>query len=189
MLKHTKGKTSGFTIIETMIVLAIAGLIMLIVFLAVPALQRSARNTQRKNDVAGIASAIANYIDNNGGTLPNSTAPNGATSKTVLIGNGCSATGTPPCTGNSESVKLGYYNPSNVQYYSGTSTLANGDTIATLGVTGAPSGTSNFQEYVLIVNGWTCNSNNTALGSPNDRTAAVLYQLEGAGNSYECQEQ
>ncbi len=187
MLKRIKDKTSGFTIIETMIVLAIAGLIMLIVFLAVPALQRSARNTQRKNDVAGIASAIANYIDNNGGTLPTSTAPSGTT--TVLIGTGCTTggAGTGSCTGNSESVKLGYYVPSKVQYYSGTNAAAN-DNIATLGVTGA-AGTTNYSEYVLIVNGWTCNSANTALGSPNDRTAAVLYQLEGAGNSYECQEQ
>jgi prepilin-type N-terminal cleavage/methylation domain-containing protein len=36
---------TGFTIIEVMIVLAIAGLILLIVFLAVPALEREARNT------------------------------------------------------------------------------------------------------------------------------------------------
>lgn len=140
MLKRIKDKTSGFTIIETMIVLAIAGLIMLIVFLAVPALQRSARNTQRKNDVAGIASAIANYIDNNGGTLPTSTAPSGTT--TVLIGTGCTTggAGTGSCTGNSESVKLGYYVPSKVQYYSGTNAAANDNitTTTTNGYTIAP---------------------------------------------------
>ena len=36
-------KESGFTIVEVMIVLAIAGLILAIVFIAVPALQRNAR--------------------------------------------------------------------------------------------------------------------------------------------------
>ena len=46
MLNRTKKHRSGFTIIEIMIVLAIAGLIMLIVFLAVPALQRASRNTR-----------------------------------------------------------------------------------------------------------------------------------------------
>ena len=43
----------GFTIIEVVLVLAIAGLIFLMVFLALPALQRSQRDTQRKQDVAG----------------------------------------------------------------------------------------------------------------------------------------
>ena len=42
----------GFTIIEVVLVLAIAGLIFLMVFLALPALQRSQRDTQRKNDIS-----------------------------------------------------------------------------------------------------------------------------------------
>ena len=70
-LKVRQQDRKGFTIIEVMIVLAIAGLIMLIVFLAVPALQRTARNTTRKNDASAIAAAVADFIDNNGGSLPN----------------------------------------------------------------------------------------------------------------------
>ena len=61
-------KEEGFTIIEVLIVLAIAGLILLIVFLAVPALQRNSRNTQRKDDAAHIAGAISDFIANNSGT-------------------------------------------------------------------------------------------------------------------------
>lgn len=61
----------GFTIIEVLIVLAIAGLIMVIVFLAVPALQRNSRNTQRTNDVARIAGAINECTNNNNGNLGN----------------------------------------------------------------------------------------------------------------------
>lgn len=60
-------KEGGFTIIEVLIVLAIAGLIMLIVFLAVPALQRNARNTQRKNDAANYLSAVNEFMNNNNG--------------------------------------------------------------------------------------------------------------------------
>ena len=60
----------GFTIVEVMIVMAIAGLILLIVFLAVPALQRNSRNTQRRNDVANILAAINEYSTNNQGKLP-----------------------------------------------------------------------------------------------------------------------
>jgi prepilin-type N-terminal cleavage/methylation domain-containing protein len=68
-----KRKDSGFTIIEVLIVLAIAGLILLIVFLAVPALQRNARNTQRKDDVAAVLGALNEYVNNNGGTIPTTT--------------------------------------------------------------------------------------------------------------------
>lgn len=60
----------GFTIIEVLIVLAIAGLILLIVFLAVPALQRNSRNTQRKNDIGRIGGASTEFVSNNNGTLP-----------------------------------------------------------------------------------------------------------------------
>lgn len=62
----------GFTIIEVLIVLAIAGLIVLIVFLAVPALQRNSRNTQRKNDVSAVMGAIQEHVNNNSGKLPES---------------------------------------------------------------------------------------------------------------------
>lgn len=67
-----KRSEGGFTIIEVLIVLAIAGLIMLIVFLAVPALQRNSRNTQRKNDVSGLLSAVSEYANNNQGSYPGS---------------------------------------------------------------------------------------------------------------------
>jgi prepilin-type N-terminal cleavage/methylation domain-containing protein len=70
MLKNLKKRTEGFTIVEVMIVLAIAGLIMLIIFLAVPALQRNSRNTQRKNDAAHLSGLINEYLQNNNGSLP-----------------------------------------------------------------------------------------------------------------------
>ena len=64
-------KQKGFTIIEVLIVLSIAGLIMLIVFLAVPALRRSARNTERKNQVATYVGAINEFMqNNNNGKVP-----------------------------------------------------------------------------------------------------------------------
>jgi prepilin-type N-terminal cleavage/methylation domain-containing protein len=68
--KIQKRKESGFTIIEVLIVLAIAGLILLVVFLAVPALQRNSRNTQRKNDVSALLGAVSEYSNTNGGALP-----------------------------------------------------------------------------------------------------------------------
>ena len=60
----------GFTIIEVVLVLAIAGLIFLMVFLALPALQRNQRDTQRKNDLSRVQSAINSFQSNNRGTTP-----------------------------------------------------------------------------------------------------------------------
>ncbi len=73
--KLTKSKT-GFTIIEVVLVLAIAGLIFLMVFLALPALQRSQRDTQRRDDLARFAAQITNYQTNNRGKVPNTALAN-----------------------------------------------------------------------------------------------------------------
>ena len=70
-----KNKKYGFTIIEVVLVLAIAGLIFLMVFIALPALQRSQRDTQRKNDMSRIASALNQYKANNRGNLPDYPQP------------------------------------------------------------------------------------------------------------------
>lgn len=63
-------RKKGFTIIEVVLVLAIAGLIFLVVFLALPALQRGQRDTQRKNDAGRVVSQITTFQTNNQGALP-----------------------------------------------------------------------------------------------------------------------
>ena len=65
-----KNKKYGFTIIEVVLVLAIAGLIFLMVFIALPALQRSQRNAGYKNNLSLVASAVQQYKSNNRGNLP-----------------------------------------------------------------------------------------------------------------------
>ncbi len=67
-----KNKQKGFTIIEVVLVLAIAGLIFLMVFIALPALQRNQRDTQRKNDLSRAQTAINSYQSNNRGAVPES---------------------------------------------------------------------------------------------------------------------
>lgn len=67
---NTLKKEKGFTIIEVVLVLAIAGLIFLMVFIALPALQRSQRDTQRRTDLGRLQTAITNYASNNRGSLP-----------------------------------------------------------------------------------------------------------------------
>ena len=63
-------KDKGFTLIEIVLVLAIAGLLLVIVFLAVSGAQKSRRDSQRKGDVSSVAGSLENYASNNNGSYP-----------------------------------------------------------------------------------------------------------------------
>ena len=67
---NVKQTIKGFTIIEVVLVLAIAGLIFLMVFVALPALQAGQRDGARKNDVSAVAAAVNSYASANKGTFP-----------------------------------------------------------------------------------------------------------------------
>jgi len=67
---NTQQQSKGFTIIEVVLVLAIAGLIFLMVFVALPALQAGQRDTARKNDASTVLSAINTYVAGNRGAFP-----------------------------------------------------------------------------------------------------------------------
>lgn len=65
MAKENINSKKGFTIIEVVLVLAIAGLIFLMVFVALPALQRSQRDTARRNDMSRVDTSLIQYQTNN----------------------------------------------------------------------------------------------------------------------------
>lgn len=154
-------KQKGFTIIEVLIVLAIAGLILLVVFLAVPALQRNARNQRRTNDVANLLGGMSEYVNNNNGSAPaNATTLGTAGATTATIG---AASGV-----NQTTVNLGYYDPSNVSI---------GSTAATTN--------PNDAEKVIIVKGGKCSGGDSVSGGPT-RGFVALYTLEN--NSKQCKE-
>lgn len=67
--QRNKKSAQGFTIIEVVLVLAIAALIFLMVFIALPALQRGQRDAGRKNDVSTVVSALQTYLSNNRGSF------------------------------------------------------------------------------------------------------------------------
>lgn len=67
---NVKQTTKGFTIIEVVLVLAIAGLIFLMVFIALPALQSGQRDSARKNDTSIISTAVTNFASQNKSALP-----------------------------------------------------------------------------------------------------------------------
>lgn len=86
-----KRKEQGFTIIEVVLVLAIAGLIFLMVFLALPALQRGQRDTQRRNSLSTFSAQISQYQANNKGNVP-STGAATATCATAPTSDQCFVT-------------------------------------------------------------------------------------------------
>jgi hypothetical protein cdiviTM7_02704 len=57
-----KFQKNGFTIIEVVLVLAVAGLIFLMVFLALPALQRSQRDTRKGKVILPVSKQHINII-------------------------------------------------------------------------------------------------------------------------------
>lgn len=74
----------GFTLIEIVIVLAIAALIMIIVFVAVQGTQRSRRNAQRQRALDSIAGQVETYASNNRGKYPSGSEWNGAGDNTFV---------------------------------------------------------------------------------------------------------
>lgn len=158
---RTERSSEGFTIIEVMIVLAIAGLILLIVFLAVPALQRNARNTQRNTDIGSLVGAFNEYVDNQNGTIPNA-----------------NCTGATPCAWLSNA-KTGFYG-------SGGWTAANFvyTYSAAAQVVADPANVSN----VSSGNYSGCNAAGTAsVAGSSSRNVAIVFDVEtGGGMQEEC---
>lgn len=70
LTRSSKKSSNGFTIIEVLIVLAIAGLILTIVFIAVPQLQRNARDNQRQNIASRLSTELQTFSSNNQGQYP-----------------------------------------------------------------------------------------------------------------------
>ena len=139
MLQNLKKKQEGFTIIEVMIVLVIAAVILLIVFLAIPALQRNSRNTQRKNDVSTYLGAVGEWMNNNGGNVP-SAATDLTTANTGV--NALANTGflTEPTTAVPTGTQAASTNL-------GTITLVTG---ATCGAAGASAASTSARSYVVL---------------------------------------
>ncbi|MDR0397723.1 MAG: type II secretion system GspH family protein [Candidatus Nomurabacteria bacterium] len=143
----------GFTIIEVVLVLAIAGLIFLMVFLALPALQRSQRDTQRKNDMSRVQAAINSYQANNRGALP--TAWGSKTTgfvKDYLFTNGDA-----------------FQDPDGSDY-----------TLTDVAAVGSYSKPANFDHKVYMVRNAKCEGE-TPKASTGSGKVAIVFKLEGGG--------
>lgn len=163
---NVPNKTKGFTIIEVVLVLAIAGLIFLVVFLALPALQRGQRDTQRKQDLGKFMSQITAYTSNNQGLLPgyNQTGATANTSWNSFVSNYLTVGNTP------------FADPTNGNTYVVTQAAA---------APGSPVTVA--QGAITVYPGMTCGGANGVQGtySNTSRTVAVIIHQEQGG--YFCQ--
>ncbi|MBO7132330.1 type II secretion system protein [Candidatus Saccharibacteria bacterium] len=183
MAKQNIKTKKGFTIIEVVLVLAIAGLIFLMVFIAWPALQRSQRDTQRRNDYSMLSTAISNYATNNNGKLKNIITTNNKLNPATYI----NAEGTDP---NGWFYELKVCDFSNWTSKCGTKPAKGGGT--TTATWTLPSGTSSTltlgaQVYVIIGADCTGNKDGAAYPAKNVSTRAfAIYGYLESGTQTFC---
>lgn len=155
-LQKRKADQKGFTIIEVLIVLAIAGLILLIVFLAVPALQRNSRNTAARQDAGRLIDAANEFVSNNNGKLP--AAASAADATTIL--NQAGSLGQFTLTGATATAKDKF-------------SIASGSAAAVAALS--------TQDTAQLVTGATCDTSG-ATKPGNARQMALQYTLEGGSS-------
>ncbi len=153
-----KKDKKGFTIIEVSLVIAIAGLIFLMVFVALPQLQRQQRDARRRDDILMFLETVKKYQSNNRGALPGTIAEwnemkNAYMGDSFRDPNGTDyAIDVVECNATSESVKK----------------CKESTDVSTM-------------DYTLhIIKQATC-SGEDAVRTSNPKNIAVRYRLEGAG--------
>ena len=172
MAKQNTNSKQGFTIIEVVLVLAIAGLIFLMVFVALPALQRSQRDTARRNDMSRVDTSLIQYQTNNqntgNGDLPSAGSWTGSSvfPSDTSCGSACKFIQRYMNSG-TDSATNTFNDPDGTPYSINIGKGAWSQSLTTMDHT------------VYIRTGAKCQGE-TAVADT-DRHFAVLYRLEGAG--------
>jgi len=165
-------KKSGFTIIEVVLVLAIAGLIFLMVFIALPALQRSQRDTQREEDMSRAQTAIVSFQKVNRGRTPvfdpggqawgscgRTNAPSGFCERYLLVGGDT------------------FEDPDGTVYE-----FKDGGSLSGSQTGDGPGAFSEADHMIWVYTNATCDGE-IAVASTGTRKVALLYALEGGGTT------
>ncbi len=187
MIKQNTNSKKGFTIIEVVLVLAIAGLIFLMVFVALPALQRSQRDTQRRSDLSRVDTALAQYQANHQNSrtgLPN--AGNFETAEEELTcGNNVACKFIQDYMNSTNSTTNTFQDPDG-NYYNMSIISAEGNNGH--GNVKYDNAAKNFyydanemDHIVYVLTSGKCANDTVEKGAPRDY--AVLYRLEGSGTA------
>lgn len=194
--KKNDSDLGGFTIIEVVLVLAIAGLIFLMVFIALPALQRAQRDTQRRDDLARVSTALTQYQTNNNGRLPGESKHKAESvdadkEGAEISAYQCKHTSVSTTNKSADCLIVDYLNSSNTDFNTFTDPdgWAYGITIAPLksgeekGLSASDYGSEAGEDkryMIYIYTNARCDGE-YALHSDNSRSYAVMYRLEGSG--------
>jgi prepilin-type N-terminal cleavage/methylation domain-containing protein len=170
-IKNLK-ENKGFTIVETLIVLAIAAVIIIIVLLAVPALQRTSRNTNIKTDATTVAGAISEWESNNSGGLPNKIAGSAGTLTVSSVSSSTCGSAAQVTGANQSTVAIG----STTTVVCDNTASANAPTYASSAVT---TGTSPkvAPGTIIVLPNTGCTSSGSPVSGPS--SFAVFYPIEG----------
>lgn len=163
----------GFTIVETLIVLAIAALIITIVLIAVPNLQRSARNTNMLHDAQDIASAIQTFESNNQGSLPSvSSISNSSGTITLSL----ATTGGSTNTGAESTAKV-----QSGDIVTGTNFSSSAINYSAAVING--STTQVGPGTIVVMSGALCGTTGSSqTPTQNSRAVAIFYPIESGGS-------
>lgn len=158
---HHKKTMSIITgVLVVLQILFIVPMVLLIVFLSIPALRQNTQNAARHNDVSLIASSISEYRTQAQGQLPVMISGDEQTNAVVFCGTGCKDSVSSP--------SLGYYSAPSVllQQY------------------GADMQISTDPEKVLVVGGATCSD--TAVLTEQRDNVAILYYINNRSPEQQC---
>lgn len=156
-----KGNHKGFTIIEVLIVLAIAGLIMVVVFLAVPALNRNSHNSQYKTEASNLMGAYQEVSNNKAGAALTASGNDVTNSDALAV----------ETAANVKTLK-------DVSIVTATTSAPSPEPIVGAGV------------FVTGAKCSAANSNATTLTGATSRSVSFVYSIEAAsGSTYQCIDQ
>lgn len=183
MAKLNTNSKKGFTIIEVVLVLAIAGLIFLMVFVALPALQRSQRDTARRNDLSRVDTSLVQYQTNNQGTGNGNLPSGGKWTATETFPEECKSN--PACSfirnymnsGTSDNVTTNTFVDPDGTFYS--MEIMSADILGTEDWNYQNKKGAAMDHTVYVFPAAKCNGESVTKDTA--RHFAIVYRLEGAG--------
>ena len=179
----------GFTVVEVALVLAIAGLIFVMVFVALPALQRSQRDNDRRDAMMAFVSRVKQYQKNNRGSLPKMSGDSVTVTWDAIKDDDTVETTSANWAGFYKGY-LGekFHDPDGDNYKLtvikcgvGADAICNEEALNNLLYNNTFPNDYTFIVVTQSKCGERTDGTITAVGSSNPRNLSVLYQLEGAG--------
>lgn len=180
-MKKTVSK-DGFTMVEVALVLAVAGLILLLALWVWPTVQRIQKDAKRRDDVGELMTAIQKYQNNSRGASPTTTS-----TLTTVSWNDAWEGGTKPSEGTWESLYYSFLgkdfeDPNGYKYNIAVRMCGAKAGMECDGEINAVEEKSfqdnNYTMYVAV--GAMCDGSK-AVGSSNPKRVAAVYRMEGAG--------